>query len=482
MSTVKILIFQILLIFTLSESLSQKTYISIPFTIPEPDYKTITNSKIFLEKFFTKNVILSFSVGENSQTVDGIIDRDGMCFNFLEEKSVSYIKTNNNFFSPKKSSSFIITNETIKVSYKPNIYSALGHDYFLFDKIDKYNLSFLLLKTENYNEVDFDLIKSKKYIAKIGLVNPGINDQIKNDCPLFLSQAKKIGNLTKYKISFEFESNNKGNFVFGDELYNYKKNVYHESQYVKDDTSEHHQLFYDYSQLVFQDKKSINITQGTYSKFDYNFGLIIAIEKFKKAIDDNFFNSLMKSNICKDENITFNNSIFTVYSCEEKTFADKIKTFPKIVFSKNDKSDDFIFDFELDSNDLFVKANSRYYFLIIFKEKNLNINTWIFGQPFYKKYNFSMDLDANLIAFYNPNKEIIKTDENNNPIKKGEDDDKDKIKKILLIIGLVIFVIGLAVGMFFLGKKLRNDRKKRANELLDDNYDYSAGINVDGKE
>ena len=32
------------------------------------------------------------------------------------------------------------------------------------------------------------------------------------------------------------------------------------------------------------------------------------------------------------------------------------------------------------------------------------------------------------------------------------------------------------VGMFFLGKKMRNERKKRANELTDDNYDYNAGI------
>ena len=41
----------------------------------------------------------------------------------------------------------------------------------------------------------------------------------------------------------------------------------------------------------------------------------------------------------------------------------------------------------------------------------------------------------------------------------------------------MILVIGLSVGMFFLGRKLKNDRKKRANELVDENYDYSAGIN-----
>ena len=479
MNIVNLLIFHILFIFSLSESSSQKRYISIPFTIPAPDLNAITNSKTFLEQFFTKNIILSFSIGGNSQTVDGIINRDDKCFEFLEEKNVSNIKTNNNFFSPKKSSSFIISNQTIKPSFQPYIYNALGHDYFLFDKIDKYNLTFLLLQTKNYDEINFDLIKGRKYIAKIGLVYPNKGDHIVEDCPLFLPQTHDIGNFSKYIISYEFENNNNGNFIFGDELYNYKKNAYHESQYVTDQSSEHHQIFYNYVYLIDNNKKTTNITQGTYSKFDYNFGLIIAIEKFKKAIDDNFFNSLMSSDICKSENISFNNSIFTVYSCEEKTFVNKINSFPKIVFNKKDIGKDFIFDFELDYNDLFIKANSRYYFLIIFKEK-YNLNTWIFGQPFYKKYNFTIDLDANLVGFYNPNREIIETDENNNPIKKGEEeeDDKDKIKIILIIVALAVFVIGLAVGMFFLGRKLRNDRKKRANELLDDNYDYSAGINA----
>ena len=48
-----------------------------------------------------------------------------------------------------------------------------------------------------------------------------------------------------------------------------------------------------------------------------------------------------------------------------------------------------------------------------------------------------------------------------------------KTSKVLLIVGLVILFIGISVGMFFLGRKLKNDRKRRANELTDDNYEYS---------
>ena len=81
-----------------------------------------------------------------------------------------------------------------------------------------------------------------------------------------------------------------------------------------------------------------------------------------------------------------------------------------------------------------------------------------------------MKLDEYWVGFYNPNKPAIKQDVDN------PDGEKSNVTKIVIIVALVIFVLGLAVGMFFLGKKMRNERKKRANELTDDNYDYNAGI------
>ena len=81
-----------------------------------------------------------------------------------------------------------------------------------------------------------------------------------------------------------------------------------------------------------------------------------------------------------------------------------------------------------------------------------------------------MKLDEFWVGFYNPNKPIIRPEE------KEPDEGKSNVIKIIIIVALVVLVIGLAVGMFFLGKKMRNERRKRANELTDDNYDYSAGI------
>jgi hypothetical protein len=336
--------------------------------------------------------------------------------------------------------------------------------FFLFDKNDKYNLSFLFFKTKNEEEINYEEIKDGQYIPKIGLSLPPQDTQLKEKCPNFFNDVKKAANLSKDLISFEFTENNKGNFIFGDELYNYDKNKYYESQYVGSHTSQYHQIFFYKSFLIDKNNEDINITDGTYSELDYNSGVIIGHPKFQKIINTNFFDPLIIDNTCKIDNITFNNSQYFVYICDGENFANKMKSFPKIFF----QSKDFEYAFELNYNDLFIKCGSVYYFLIIFKE-NYKQNTWHFGQPFFKKFNFSMKLDEFWVGFYNPNKPRIKPEEK-------PDEGKSNVIKIIIIVALVVLVIGLAVGMFFLGKKMRNERKKRANELTDDNYDYSAGI------
>ena len=467
------IILQILITFCISTSV-EKRYITIPFAIQEPDKSSISNSQSFIEKYFYKNIILNFSVGENPQSTSGIINQDLTCFEFIEDKNISFDKSSLKFFSPKKSSSLLIKKEVIKVSYQPDEYMVLGSDYFLFD--EKYNMSFLFKKTKNEDEINLDEIKGKNYIAKLGMILPSKEIALKDNCPQFFHDVKKIANLSKYIVSFEFneENNNKGNLVFGDELYNYNNKKYYESQYIGSYSSANHQVYYNWANLVLNNGKTqINITEGTYSIFSYNSGIIIGINKYKTIIEQYFFSELINKHICSDDTVQYNKTNYIIYSCDEGQFKDKIKSFPKIVFV----SKSYEYDFELDYNDLFTKINNRYYFLIIFKE-NYEKNTWIFGQPFYKKFQFTINLDENWVGFYNPNKEKINPEEKNPDNKSDSNTGMSKTKKILLIVGLVVLFIGLSVGMFFLGRKLKNDRKKRANELTDDNFDYSAGINA----
>ena len=464
----QIIIFEILLQLSTSEEISQKRYISIPFTIEIPDSKYITNSLTFLLNYFSKRIFFNFTIGNNSQMVNGIFNQKDSCFEFLD-KTEFYSFENINFYSPKRSNSFDIRKEIIFNTYSPNEYMAIGSDYFLFDSINKKNISFLFLKTENEEEINFSQIKDKQYLPKIGFEVLNQDSGNREKCPQFFHDIKKSANLSKYLMSFEFTDINKGNFIFGDEIYNYNKKKYHESQYVGQYSSANHQIYFNKVNCIFKNNENINISNGTYAEFDYNSGLIIGTSKFQNKINETFFETLIKDNICKIDLIKYNNEQYYVYNCNEKYFKNKIESFPKIIFA----SSGYEYNFELNFNDIFLKVEYTYYFLIIFKE-NYSTNTWIFGQPFYKKYNFTIKLDEYWIGFYNPNKPIIEDDENKNP----EKNNKKKVRNIIIVIALSIFVIGLSIGMFLLGRKMKNERKKRANELTDDNYDYSVGINA----
>ena len=454
------IIFQMLLTYIISTSTSvQKKYISIPFSIQVPDNNLIFNSQSFIEKYFYKNIILDFSIGENPQITNGIINKDLSCFELIEEKNISFDKNSLKFFSPRKSTSIKLRKEVIKISYQPDEYMALGSDFFSFN--EKNNMSFLFKRVKNEDEINFDEIKNNNYIVKIGMILP--SREMK--CPQFFHDVKKVANLSKYIISFEFdENNNKGNLIFGDELFNYKNTKYFESQYIGSYSSQNHQIYFNEAKMILNsDNTNINISQGTNSIFDYNLGFIIGLDNYKKIIELHFFDDLLNKKICSYDNVHFNNTNFIVYSCNEGNFESKIKSFPKLIFvSKN-----FEYNFELTYADLFTKINNKYYFLVIFKEKSEK-NTWIFGQPFYKKYQFTINLDQNWVGFYNPNKEKIIPQK-----QESSTSGMSKTSKVLLIVGLVILFIGISVGMFFLGRKLKNDRKRRANELTDDNYEYS---------
>ena len=368
-------------------------------------------------------------------------------------------------YTPKLSSSFSLISRPIYHTYSKKDYMIVGYDFISFDKENKFNLSFLFQITEEEN-ITNEYISNKEYFAKIGLNKPIY--YYRDDCPNFISDIKEKANLSKYTLSFEFINQNKGKIIIGDELYKYNKKKYYKSQYVHTYSNDDFEIFFD-DIIVLDNHIDQNISfNGTYGFFDFNLGVMIGSKEYKQIIDDIFFNELIMVNICQIDNITYNNShSYSVYSCN----ADKInlKSFPKLTFS----SKNYLYNFELEYSDLFVKLpNNKYYFLIIFKANNIKKfkDTWILGQPFYNKYTFTLNLDEKIILFYNPNLPIDKEDTEDLANPKS----KNNITKIISIIFLSIIIIGLFVLTFYLGMIQNRQRKQRANELKDENYEYFA--------
>ena len=175
---------------------------------------------------------------------------------------------------------------------------------------------------------------------------------------------------------------------------------------------------------------------------------------------------------------------FTGQSSQRHQTINYYSEFPKIVI--NSKS--FEYDFEILTKDLFEQIYSRDYFLIIFP-KNIkdmkNKDIWYLGEPFYRRYPFTVNLDAKTLGFYLDKK--INDTKNENKKDNSEKniimkDNNSKIKNILVKIAEVMIVILLIFLAYYIGIKVKEGRKKRANELKDDCYEYISDDKKDINE
>ena len=129
----------------------------------------------------------------------------------------------------------------------------------------------------------------------------------------------------------------------------------------------------------------------------------------------------------------------------------KLEDFYNLTF----KSKEFNYTFVLNYNDLFLEINNKIYFLMFFRKDTTEF-FWIFGEPFFKKYQIIFDEEKGIIGFYN--------------LKKIKAFNYSLLFIFLLII-LVILLISVIIRMIII-----KPRKLRANEL-EDNYDYIQKIN-----
>ena len=115
-----------------------------------------------------------------------------------------------------------------------------------------------------------------------------------------------------------------------------------------------------------------------------------------------------------------------------------------------------------------MEVNNEILFLIFYNPWNPNHFT--FGKNFMKKYQFIFRYDQKNIGFLKYNEQINENKDTKE--KRKEIIDNKKQMEILVIIILSIVVIGIIFGIVFIKFKCDKKRKKRANELDDETYDY----------
>ena len=404
-----------------------------------------------------------------------IITRKGYkIYNSLSYKNIS--KLNNNLTNYKNGgiiSEIFSFYNTSKLSCQ---YLSYNH------KDDKdidtcINLNNLKIIIEEYTE--------NKICAVIGMGKPNINavEEIN-----FINELKRINAIDDYSFTYKYITSTDGQIIIGGLPHEYYDNskFYKENQFIKINTKYPNNDIFPWSisfNSIFLEKENnekISIQNNANSFLIPNLGFIIGTIQYKKIIMDNFFKLLIDEGICTLEKISNKSKyynikfeIFEIFSCD--IYQIKVghkSSFPKIKFQQND----FEFIFFLNFYYLFMEFKERYYFLVIFPEEKYQNNNWYLGLPFLKRYQFIFNYNSKTIGFYIENsKEKNKTNEIENK-KKGNLLNNSHIR-IIIEIAVGIILIGLIFGAFFIGKRINNQRKKRANELSDDNFDYFSKEN-----
>ena len=477
------------LIFLLKAYICSKI-ISIPF-----NYKSISssyyhyNSNNFLNEYFNKNLILELNIGTPPKKVNSLISAESSCFTF----KLSNKKSNTEYYP--------INSQTFQDNKTPYLENACDLFNFNKNKNETYTISFLL------KYLSQAISKNYSYIPEIGLLTPiQYSDNYVISCPNFVYDLKSLKAIDNKIFTIKYNNKFEGEFIIGDDLTKYDAGNYPESIY-------HSRYFYSefsfsYDNILLKDNlnkvKYLNMTDNNKKKktdaiINLNSGFIIGTEDFKNFIHTIFFEPLVKENICNLNLVNLNytdknlGNDFYLYSCFHSEFTGQLmgkhkvinyyEQFPDFILS----SKSFEYNFELNRKDLFEQIYDKYYFLIIFPKniKDYKKYTWYLGEPFYKKYPFTINYDAKTIGFYiqregdiiiNNTKSVI---DNKNNINGEKESNNSKMKNIVIKIVEIIVGIGLLFGAYYIGMKVKEERKKRANELKDDNYEYLSEVNKD---
>lgn len=472
------LILYIFFIFSLNEISFE--YIVLPFKYLNPKKSKIYNfnsmsGEDFLE-FSTNKLLTSISIGTPPKSLELYLTMDYKLF-FIGK---GYCPKNSlSLYEPFYSSSF--TNK----SFYPFAFDDLrdmtqGND--IISLYNDYNLksNFTLYSVLLYygNKVDISNNINDKVCGVMGFKLHSTEDSYYNKFKT-LDSILKLNNVTNYTFwTIEFfngkekeENNNYDGYLIlgaGDKKYlKNTKNI--ESDEIPYTYSSYLSSSVEWMinfQLIFYSYPEDNIIKmkQDFSKVEINFDIdyFFSTKDYFDSIKANFFDKYITKGICRLNKLKEFYLQYHFITCD-KNFKNELSNFPTINFLCSF----FNYTFELTYKDLFKEVNDEILFLMFY-------NPWtpknfLFGKNFLTKYHFLFRFDQKIIGFLNYNQTNY---EKNSKEKRKEIIENKRKLEILIIVVLLILLISMIIGMLYIGKNLDKKRKKRANELDDEDYAY----------
>ena len=423
-------------------SLKSKSFY-LPFKIGDTN-----NNYNLIENLFNYNLVVNINIGEGNNKIKLPMSLS------LEDNPTSildYSAYNYSLYNSKLSKTYKTDNIKAKISYEDYNLIISNETFNLNDNIIMKNYSFIL--ATNYTKENY----FKKYLfinnitfGKIGLGLYVFNYDITYKTN-FIHQLKEQKIISDFNFYFKFSKDFKnGKFYIGKLPSSFDKKKY---IHVKADKNGFGYQWMIIFQKIINDNHTIADHINTYISIET--GFLKAPTDYQHFIINNFFNEFFNKSICFKNNFESSDDWFYIYC--NKNF--NIKLFKPLIFLY--KNNDLNFNIEFTYKDLFIKKGNYYFFLIIFGKQKL---TWDFGEPFFKKYKIIFDNENQIMSIYNKNFQS----ENNflNEIKKN----KNFFISIIIIIILILIII--IISFYFIKFFKSMPRKKKSNELLDDNYEY----------
>ena len=460
-------------------------YLVIPFknkNTRQPqsfNFKSITGEE-FLE--FNKNkLISSISLGTPFKTLELYLTMDYRLF-FIGKGYC--LKDSKSSYDPNKSSSFSFNDK----KFYSNPFNDLRNmtlgkdkctlygDYNLKTNISLNNVLLYYGNIADYSENIFDKDKICGIMGFKMHYENSYYGQFKG-----LEYVLKINNITNssfWSIEFFDETekknygDNDGYIILGAGDYKYLKNI-------KNITEDNIQFSYNsytvgslewntaFQKIFYYNSKNDTIKMDNpFLNVGFNFDnkYYFCTKDYFESIKINFFNEYISKGICSIHQLNEFYLKYKYITCNKKNFLEEKNKFPVLyLFSYS-----FNYTFELTSNDLFIEVNDDFLFLMFYDPWNPKL--FLFGEKFMKKYNFIFRIDQKSIGFI---PQINKEEKSDKEKKQEIIDNKNKFQIIWIII-LSVLLVGIILGIL-VGKKIwDNKRKKRANELVDEDYEYES--------
>ena len=316
---------------------------------------------------------------------------------------------------------------------------------FNYDKFETAYLSY-----EDFSIGDIDGIKDVYFLLteqfseipiNSGVIGLDLQNRVYSDTPgsNLIEQLKKRKLIDNYCVSFVYDNHNRignevkdyesGTLLIGEYPHNIIPHLQSKKLIYENVVSVGSTLKWgiNIDKLISNDNETI--TEHIKVGFSIEIGLLIGNVIYHEYIYKHFFQRVITDEMCFK--ISFKKYFFS-YKCIGNV---NLNEFPKLVFRFG--LNEFVFD----KDDLFIKVDDGYMFMIAFPGKDYvtPMFDWVFGAPFFIKNYVVLDMDRKLVGFY--------VDDKNN----GNGSVVNEIKSVLrYIVGFgVVLVVVVGMGMIW---------------------------------